>query len=87
MMGASDLQDTWPWLTPDELESRIVNEIQNGRMVHMNEEEKVRFDAGDWRRVSTWGECEVCSIANCLHPTFVEIGWLHKLCNGTMGKT
>ena len=77
----------WPWLTEEEVIERLKNEIAVGRVVIATEEEIRIADAGEWRRVSTWAECPICGKPNTEHPYLDYDPFLHRLCDGVLGKT
>lgn len=86
-MYIKDYHDANPWLTKEEVIERVANEIQRGRIVIATEEERRMVDAGEWKRVGTWVMCETCNKPFNHHPFIDYHLFLHRLCDGTLGKT
>lgn len=81
------LHEDAPWLTEEEVFERLKNDIARGRFVEATEEEMAKVDAGDWKRVGTWTICKKCNKPYVDHPVLDYMPWLHRLCDGLLGKT
>ena len=85
--GVDEWIAAYDWLTPNEAVERLQNEIDKGRIVESTREERDTVDRGEFYRVSTWAICGICGLPNVSHPYIDYQPFLHRLCDGTLGKT
>lgn len=81
------LKEGWFWLTEKEIIERLDMLERRGRMAKATAEEIARIDNGDWQRVGTYTICKMCGKEYADHPLLDYDPILHRLCNGTLGKT
>ncbi len=82
-----DARGWWPWLTDEEIIERLDVMGASGKLVEATEEEIERINAGKWMRVGTNVICDICGKEYVDHPVLDYDSLLHRLCNGTLGKT